>query len=58
MHYIKKDDNRKCPICNSNNVTYEKGDEELIIGGDLISIACHDCETIFEFIDVKYKNIR
>ncbi len=25
-------------------------------GNDLILLACHDCETIFEFIDVKYKN--
>ena len=50
----KKDDNRKCPNCNSDNVTYAKGDGELIIGDDFISLACHDCETIFEFIDVKY----
>ena len=53
----KKEDNRKCPKCNSDNVTYAKGDGELIISDDIISLACHDCETIFEFIDVKYKNI-
>ena len=50
----KKDDNRNCPNCNSNNVTYAKGDGELIMDDDFISLACHDCETIFEFIDVKY----
>ena len=54
----KKYDNRKCPNCNSDNITYEKGDGELIIGDDLISLACHDCETIFEFIDVKYKKCK
>ena len=52
----KKEDNGKCPNCNSDNITYSKGDGELIIGDDLTSLACHDCETIFEFIDVKYKN--
>lgn len=54
----KKDDNRKCPKCNSDNITYAKGDGELIIGDDLISLACHDCESIFEFIDVKYKEFK
>lgn len=54
----KKDDNRKCPNCNSDNVTYAKGDGELIIGDDFISLACHDCETIFEFINVKYKELK
>ena len=46
----KKDDNRKCPNCNSDNVTYAKGDGELIM--------CDDFETIFEFIDVKCKEFK
>lgn len=54
----KKDNNRKCPNCSSDNVTYAKGDGELIMGDDFISLACHDCETIFEFIDVKYKEFK
>ena len=43
----KKDDNIKCPNCNSDNITYAKDDGELIIGNKLISLACHDCETNF-----------
>lgn len=43
----KKDDNRKFPKCNSDNITYVIGDGELIIGDDLISLECHDCETNF-----------
>ena len=53
----KKDDNGLCPKCHCDNITYAKGDRIQISGDNLISLACHDCETIFEFIDVKYKNI-
>ena len=34
-----------------------KGNGEEIIGCDIIGIICHDCEKIFEFSDIKYKNV-
>ena len=47
----------KCPICNSNKIALMKGNGEEIIGCDIIAIICHDCEKIFEFSDIKYKNV-
>lgn len=49
--------NIKCPICNSDKIALMKGDGEEIIGCDIIGIICHDCEKIFEFSDIKYKNL-
>ena len=47
----------KCPICNSNKIALMKGNGEEIIGCDIIGIICHDCEKIFKFSDIKYKNV-
>ncbi len=47
----------KCPICNSNKIALMKGNGEEIIGCDIVGIICHDCEKIFEFSDIKYKNV-
>lgn len=47
----------KCPICSSDKIALMKGNGEEIIGCDITGIICHDCEKIFEFSDVKYKNV-
>jgi len=46
----------KCPICNSDKITLEKGDGEKMIRCDIIAFVCHNCEKIFEFSNIRYKN--
>lgn len=52
--YSFKDSN--CPKCKSNNITFEKGDGERILGNDITAIVCHDCEKIYKFTDIKYRS--
>lgn len=52
----KNDINVQCHVCGSDNITFQKGNGELIIGDDLIGLVCHNCEKIYCFSDVKYKS--
>lgn len=45
-----------CHVCGSNNITFQKGEGELIIGDDIIALVCHDCKKVYGFSDVNYKN--
>ena len=53
---VLKNNDIKCPKCNSNRISLMKGDGEQIIGCDIIAIICHDCKKIYEFSDIKYKD--
>lgn len=44
-----------CQVCDSSNISIQKGNGELIIGDDRIALVCHDCEKIYKFDDVKYR---
>ena len=48
--------NTHCHVCGSDNITFQKGDGELIIGDDIVALVCHDCKKIYDFNDVNYKN--
>ena len=48
--------NAHCHVCGSDNVTFQKGEGELIIGDDTIALVCHDCKKVYGFSDVNYKN--
>lgn len=48
--------NTHCHKCGSDNVTFQKGDGELIIGDDIIALVCHDCKKVYGFSDVNYKD--
>ncbi len=54
----KKDidyENIHCPFCNDSNISLEKGNDELIIGNDIIALIYHECRKIYKFSDVKYR---
>ena len=48
--------NTRCHVCGSDNVSFQKGDGELINGDDTIALVCHDCKKVYCFSDVNYKN--
>lgn len=48
--------NTHCHVCGSDNITFQKGDGELINGDDTIALVCHDCKKIYGFSDVNYKD--
>ena len=48
--------NTHCHVCGSDNVTFQKGEGELIIGDDTIALVCHDCKKVYGFSDVNYKD--
>ena len=55
----KKDitfNNSHCHIYNFNNISFQKGNGELINGDDTIALVCHDCKKIYSFSDVNYKD--
>ena len=56
---LKKKDisfrNTHCHVCGSDNITFQKGEGELIIGDDTIALVCHDCKKIYKFNDIKYR---
>lgn len=45
-----------CHVCGSNNISFQKGDGELINGDDIIALVCHDCKKVYRFMDVNYKD--
>ena len=47
--------NTHCHVCGSDNVTFQKGKGELIIGDDTIALVCHDCTKVYGFSDIVYK---
>ena len=47
--------NTHCHVCGSDNVTFQKGKGELIIGDDTIALVCHDCKKVYGFSDIVYK---
>jgi len=48
--------NTHCHVCGSDNVSFQKGEGELIIGDDTIALVCHDCKKVYGFSDVNYKD--
>lgn len=48
--------NAHCHVCGSDNITFQKGAGELIIGDDTIALVCHDCKKVYGFSDVNYKD--
>lgn len=48
--------NTHCHVCESNNITFQKGNGELINGDDTIALVCHDCKKVYGFSDVNYKD--
>ena len=36
--------NTHCHVCGSDNVTFQKGEGELIISDDTIALVCHSCK--------------
>lgn len=44
-----------CHICDSDNISIQKGSGELIMGDDRIALVCHDCKKIYKFNDIKYR---
>ncbi len=44
-----------CPECKSNKISIIKGDGEKIIGNDIVALICDNCQKVYEFNDVKYK---
>lgn len=48
-------ENIHCPFCNDSNISLEKGNDELIIGNDIIALIYHECRKIYKFSDVKYR---
>lgn len=48
--------NAHCHVCGSDNITFQKGEGELIIGDDTIALVCHDCKKVYGFSDVNYKD--
>ena len=48
--------NTRCHVCSSDYISFQKGDGELINGDDIIALVCHDCEKVYCFSDVNYKD--
>lgn len=47
--------NTHCHVCGSDNVTFQKGEGELIICDDTIALVCDDCKKVYGFSDIVYK---
>ena len=48
--------NTHCHVCGSDNITFQKGEGELIIDDDTISLVCNNCKKVYCFSDVNYKD--
>ena len=48
--------NTHCHICGSDNITFQKGEGELIIGYDIKALVCHNYKKVYGFNDVNYKD--
>lgn len=48
--------NTHCHVCESDYISFKKGEGELINGNDIIALVCHDCKKVYGFSDVNYKD--